>query len=223
MKLFHSFFKSFFQTPSRVLRIWLLQQLWISNYFAQETMQTFDFQPNSYSFQTIGTNVFPPELASANKFPEFPSSVFPAKLVVQSNDFRKPPEVNTIDYNSDYEYEEYEYDGPEFPEPPGFQEPPGFPEPPGFQESPEFPEPPEFQKPPGFPEFPGFQEPPRFPEPPGFQESQRLQEPPGFQKPPPNFSIFQNSLNSPLPGMFSMVGPVSKFQAFTYKIRYIFL
>ena len=73
MKLFHSFFKSFFQTPSRVLRIWLLQQLWISNYFAQETMQTFDFQPNSYSFQTIGTNVFPPELASANKFPEFPS------------------------------------------------------------------------------------------------------------------------------------------------------
>ena len=150
-------------------------------------MQTFDFQPNSYSFQTIGTNVFPPELASANKFPEFPSSVFPSKLVVQSNDFRKPPEVNTIDY-SDYEYEEYEYDGPEFPEPPGFQEPPGFPELPGFQESPRFPE------------------------------------PPGFQKPPPNFSIFQNSLNSPLPGMFSMVGSVSKFQAFTYKIRlYIFL
>ena len=153
-------------------------------------MQTFDFQPNSYSFQTIGTNVFPPELASANKFPEFPSSVFPPKLVVQSNDFRKPPEVNTIDY-SDYEYEEYEYDGPEFPEPPGFQEPPGLPELPGFQES------------------------PRFPEPPGFQESQRFPEPPGFQKPPPNFSIFQNSLNSPLPGMFSMVGWVSKFQAFT--------
>ena len=141
-------------------------------------MQTFDFQPNSYSFQTIGTNVFPPELASANKFPEFPSSVFPSKLVVQSNDFRKPPEVNTIDY-SDYEYEEYEYDGPEFPEPPGFQEPPGFPELPGFQESPRFPE------------------------------------PPGFQKPPPNFSIFQNSLNSPLPGMFSMVISVSKFQVFT--------
>ena len=173
-------------------------------------MQTFDFQPNSYSFQTIGTNVFPPELASANKFPEFPSSVFPSKLVVQSNDFRKPPEVNTIDY-SDYEYEEYEYDGPEFPEPPGFQEPPGFPEPPGFQE------------PPGFPELPGFQEPPGFPEFPGFQESPRFPEPPGFQNPPPNFSIFQNSLNSPLPGMFSMVGPVSKFQAFTYKIRYIFL
>ena len=143
-------------------------------------MQTFDFQPNHYSFQTIGTNVFPPELASANNFP---SSVFPSKLVVQSDDFRKPPEVNNNDY-SDYEYEEYEYDGPGFPEPPGFQEPPGFPEPPGFQESP------------------------------------RFQEPQGFHwKPPPNFSIFQNSLNSPLPGMFSMVELILKFQAQGYIIR----
>ena len=69
----------------RVAQVLIIQCIWISKNFAQDTI----FQDSYYSFQTIGTDEFPPELESAGKFP---STIFPARLTRQNNDFGGAPE-----------------------------------------------------------------------------------------------------------------------------------
>ena len=86
-------------------------------------------QPNYYSFQTIGTNEFPPELELAGNFP---STALPARLVQQPDpSINIDVHINEYDYSdSDYDYDphmDYDYDynavNINSNDPPGFQEP----------------------------------------------------------------------------------------------------
>ena len=84
---FYMYSLTFFQTLARVVQVLTIQLLWISRNFAQNTI--FQVPVSSYyTFQTIGSDKFPPELESAGKFP---STIFPARLPRQ-NDFESAPE-----------------------------------------------------------------------------------------------------------------------------------
>lgn len=83
-----------FQALQRVLW-WAFAQVALIS--AQDTPQhTFDFQPNYYSFQSIGTNELPPQLAG-----QFVSTTV-----------APPPQP---EFESEYEYEDLQ-----LPEPSGF-------------------------------------------------------------------------------------------------------
>ena len=65
-------------------------------------MHTMHSQPNYYSFQTIGTNEFPPELELAGNFP---STALPARLVQQPD-----PQINIDVHINEYDYSDSDYD-----------------------------------------------------------------------------------------------------------------